>query len=136
MTRLVTLVSGAQQQMLLPKPGTDNSHLCAESGYLVFIMQLGFALLTVGCVRAKSARSVCLKNIMDAAFGGCGYWFFGWAFAYGDAQSCDASGTCTNAGNPFIGTTYFAMSGTADTQYATFIFQYVVRLIMPAVAAV
>ncbi len=42
----------------------------AASGYLVFSMQLGFALLTAGCVRAKSAKSVCLKNIMDAAFGG------------------------------------------------------------------
>ena len=39
---------------------------------LVFIMQLGFALLTVGCVGAKSAKSVSLKNIMDAAAGGVG----------------------------------------------------------------
>jgi hypothetical protein len=28
--------------------------------------------LTVGSVRAKSAKSVALKNIMDAAFGGVG----------------------------------------------------------------
>ena len=46
------------------------SFATAASGYLVFSMQLGFALLTAGCVRAKSAKSVCLKNIMDAAFGG------------------------------------------------------------------
>ena len=29
--------------------------------------------LTIGSVRAKSAKSVALKNIMDAAFGGVGY---------------------------------------------------------------
>ena len=56
---------------LLPAHNTFSLHLAA-SGYLVFSMQLGFALLTAGCVRAKSAKSVCLKNIMDAAFGGRG----------------------------------------------------------------
>ena len=29
--------------------------------------------LTIGSVRAKSAESVGLRNIMDAAFGGVGY---------------------------------------------------------------
>ena len=53
------------------------SYATTASGYLVFSMQLGFALLTAGCVRAKSAKSVCLKNIMDAAFGGVGYFLFG-----------------------------------------------------------
>jgi hypothetical protein len=58
---------------------TERQHVphAAASGYLVFSMQLGFALLTAGCVRAKSAKSVCLKNIMDAAFGGVGYFLFG-----------------------------------------------------------
>ena len=34
--------------------------------------------LTIGMVRTKSAKSVALKNIMDAAAGGVGYWLFGW----------------------------------------------------------
>ena len=34
------------------------------TGFLVFMMQLGFALLTVGCVQRKSAKSICVKNIM------------------------------------------------------------------------
>ncbi|CAK0739452.1 hypothetical protein CVIRNUC_001167 [Coccomyxa viridis] len=85
------------------------------------MMQLGFALLTIGSVRAKSAKSVALKNIMDAAFGGVGYFFFGWAFAYGD--KLDADGNSIN--NAFIGTNNFAMSTTEESKYNTFLFQYV-----------
>jgi hypothetical protein len=56
----------------------------------------------------------------------------GWAFAYGDKQSCDDSGTCVSVGNPFIGTTNFAMWPTQEASYATFYFQYVVRAPAPA----
>ena len=64
---------------------------------------------------------------MDIAYGGAAYFLVGWAFAYGDKQSCDADGVCANAGNPFIGTEGFAMFGTPSTSFATFYFQYVVR---------
>ena len=47
----------------------------------------------------------------------------GWAFAYGD--KLDDNGV--SIGNPFIGTTNFAMAPTAESSYATFYFQYVVR---------
>ncbi|KAK9810023.1 hypothetical protein WJX72_003542 [[Myrmecia] bisecta] len=105
--------------------GDINASFVLTSGYLVFMMQLGFALLTIGCVQAKSARSVCLKNIMDAAFGAIGYYLFGWAFAYGDKMACDADGVCVNDGNPFIGTEWFALNDTLSTQYYTWFFQYV-----------
>lgn len=83
-------------------------------------------------MRAKSAKSVCLKNVMDVMFGGAAYFLIGWALAYGDKQSCDADGVCTNVGNPFIGTEAFAMSTTPSTSYATFYFQYVVSVLSAA----
>jgi Amt family ammonium transporter len=88
---------------------------------------VNYAQLTAGSVRAKSAKSVCLKNIMDAAFGGCAYFLLGWGFAYGDAQSCDENGVCTDVNNAFIGTNNFAMSVTPSSSYASYYFQYVVR---------
>lgn len=33
--------------------------------------------LTAGSVRAKSAKSVCLKNVMDVMFGGAAYFLLG-----------------------------------------------------------
>ncbi|KAK9917402.1 hypothetical protein WJX75_003971 [Coccomyxa subellipsoidea] len=102
-----------------------NAQFVLSDGYFVFIMQLGFALLTAGSVRAKSAKSVCLKNVMDVMFGGAAYFLLGWAFAYGDKTTCDDAGVCSSVGNPFIGTEQFAMSNLADTSFHTFYFQYV-----------
>jgi ammonia channel protein AmtB len=46
----------------------DCSAKYLPAGFLVFMMQLGFALLTIGCVQRKSAKSICLKNILVSAF--------------------------------------------------------------------
>ena len=46
-------------------------------------------------MRAKNAKNIALKNLMDACIGGVVYWFFGYAFAY----ASPGDGT----GNPFIG---------------------------------
>lgn len=102
-----------------------NTSFLLTSGYLVFMMQLGFALLTIGAISAKSVKSVCLKNLMDVCAGGVGYFLFGWAFAYGDKQSCDADGVCTNIGNPFIGSQQFALKDLPETSYQTWYFQFV-----------
>jgi len=54
------------------------------SGYLVFFMQCGFAMLSAGSVRSKNAMNIILKNLLDACFGALGWFLFGFAFAYGD----------------------------------------------------
>lgn len=41
--------------------------------------------------------------MLDASFGVLGYYFFGWAFAYGDHSVCDEAGNCTITQNGFIG---------------------------------
>lgn len=67
------------------------------SGYLVFLMQAGFAMLTAGSVRTKNTKNVLLKNVLDACVGAVAYFLFGWAFAYG-------------SNHPFIGSNFFALS--------------------------
>lgn len=93
--------------------------------------------LTVGAIQAKSVKSVCLKNLMDVCAGGVGYFLFGYAFAYGDPQSCDETGTCTSTGNAFIGSKMFALHNLPETSYQTYYFQFVVswvlRLLAPAI---
>lgn len=83
--------------------------------------------LTIGAVQAKSVKSVCLKNLMDVCAGGVGYFLFGYAFAYGDPQSCDSSGVCSSTGNPFIGSQMFALHDLSEDSYQTYYFQFVVR---------
>lgn len=102
-----------------------NTYFVLGEGFLVFMMQLGFALLTIGCVQRSSAKSVCVKNVLDLSFGVLGYYFFGWAFAYGDNTSCDAEGNCVSTQNAFIGSTQFAMQNIPYSSYHTWFFQYV-----------
>ena len=61
-------------------------------------MQAGFAMLTVGSIRAKNAKSILQKNILDAAFGALGWYVAGWAFAWGDDS------------NHFIGSNQFVLT--------------------------
>lgn len=77
----------------------DNTFLLL-SAYLVFAMQLGFAMLCAGTVRAKNTMNIMLTNVMDACCGGISYWLFGFAFAFGSSSN----------NNAFIGTNYFAFN--------------------------
>jgi ammonium transporter, Amt family len=85
------------------------------SGYLVFMMQAGFAMLTAGSVRSKNTKNVLLKNMLDASAGVLAYFLFGWAFAYGPGH------------NKFIGWGNFALTsykGEAFNENHKFFFQW------------
>lgn len=85
------------------------------SGYLVFLMQAGFAMLTAGSVRTKNTKNVLLKNVLDACVGAMAYYLFGWAFAYGPES------------NGFISWGNFALSshdGEVFSLYHSFFFQW------------
>ncbi|MQM02072.1 hypothetical protein Taro_034833 [Colocasia esculenta] len=86
------------------------------SAYLVFVMQLGFAMLCAGSVRAKNAMNIMLTNVVDAVVGTLSYYLFGFAFAFGDGAGS----------NPFIGTSFFALGGIPDAayDYAYFMYQW------------
>ncbi|KAK7305389.1 hypothetical protein VNO77_43294 [Canavalia gladiata] len=83
------------------------------SAYLVFVMQIGFAMICAGSVRAKNAMNMMLTNVVDAVVGSISFYLFGFAFAYGNS-------------NPFIGTDLFALTnipnGTYD--YTFFLYQW------------
>lgn len=88
--------------------------------------------LSAGSVRAKNAKNIVLKNLLDACFGAFGWYLTGFAFAYGN-------------GGPFIGgeknyalsdLISFAGDGSGDfrgNDLATWFFQYTVRSMAPAV---
>ncbi|KAK6927094.1 Ammonium transporter AmtB-like domain [Dillenia turbinata] len=82
------------------------------SAYLVFVMQLGFAMLCAGSVRAKNAMNIMLTNVVDAVVGSISYYLFGFAFAFGGSS------------NPFIGTSYFALASIPDGTYDYSFFLY------------
>ncbi|XP_015873786.3 ammonium transporter 1 member 3 [Ziziphus jujuba] len=83
------------------------------SAYLVFVMQLGFAMLCAGSVRAKNAMNIMLTNVVDAVVGSLSYYLFGFAFAFGQS-------------NPFIGTDFFALKDIPNStyQYSFFLYQW------------
>eukprot|EP01023_Acetabularia_acetabulum_P021641 TRINITY_DN213_c0_g1_i1.p1 TRINITY_DN213_c0_g1~~TRINITY_DN213_c0_g1_i1.p1 ORF type:complete len:476 (+),score=135.80 TRINITY_DN213_c0_g1_i1:159-1586(+) len=78
--------------MVLEASDADIFYLLV-SGYLVFFMQCGFAMLSAGSVRTKNTQNIILKNLLDACFGAIGWYLFGYAFAYGDS---DMSGDKSN----------------------------------------
>lgn len=122
------------------------------SGYLVFFMQCGFAMLCAGAVRSKNAKNIILLNLLDACFG-CVMWYItGFAFAYGDPDpsaecnyevcngtpvetQADCAGTSStgeeclwtvnfNASQAFIGNRFFCMSNLPASLYSTWFFQF------------
>eukprot|EP01025_Chloroclados_australasicus_P017297 TRINITY_DN187_c0_g1_i2.p2 TRINITY_DN187_c0_g1~~TRINITY_DN187_c0_g1_i2.p2 ORF type:complete len:472 (-),score=79.14 TRINITY_DN187_c0_g1_i2:766-2181(-) len=87
--------------MVLEAADADIFYLLV-SGYLVFFMQCGFAMLSAGSVRSKNAMNIILKNLLDACFGAIGWYLLGWAIAYGDNEDTT---------DPFISArTQFALS--------------------------
>lgn len=44
----------------------------------VFFMHCGFAMISVGCVRAKFAKHIAMLILVDACTSGIAWYFFGW----------------------------------------------------------
>ncbi len=79
------------------------------TGFLVFFMQAGFAMVEVGLSRAKNAVAVLTKNFMDGLIGGLAYWAFGFAFMFGGSALASGLGE----GNAIIGLSGFMLGGDA-----------------------
>ena len=84
-------------------------------GVLVFFMQCGFIMLSVGAVRRKNAKNIILYILLDATFGAVAWFFFGWAFAYGPNP---------NASSKFIGAGWFVTYNLPKEEYVNWFFQY------------
>eukprot|EP01024_Parvocaulis_polyphysoides_P045275 TRINITY_DN422_c0_g1_i7.p1 TRINITY_DN422_c0_g1~~TRINITY_DN422_c0_g1_i7.p1 ORF type:complete len:499 (-),score=112.98 TRINITY_DN422_c0_g1_i7:409-1830(-) len=110
--------------MVLAAADADVFYLLV-SGYLVFFMQCGFAMLSSGSVRTKNTQNIILKNLLDACFGALGWWLFGYAIAYGETDTDN---------NPFVaGYNTYALSGINEQTlvdgsvngiFANWFFQY------------
>ncbi len=81
------------------------------SAFLVFLMQLGFALIETGMVRFKNTINVAMKNLIDTMFGIIFFWLVGYGIMFGSDF------------NGFIGTTSFAIDGKNLTENGFFFFQ-------------
>ncbi|PSC68349.1 ammonium transporter [Micractinium conductrix] len=138
-----TVMALAQENMDASIPPTlvsdINNIFTLQSGYMVFFMQAGFAMLCAGSVRAKNAKNIILLNILDACFGCCAWYLTGWAFAYGDPVAnadCDAANFTTikelsvckygdfGGSQAFIGNRNFAMSNLDRGTYWLWFFQF------------
>jgi Amt family ammonium transporter len=86
------------------------------AGFMVFIMQAGFAMVEVGFTRAKNACNILMKNMMDFSVGALAFWAVGFGLMFGTT-------------NGFFGTTDFFFSGAAGDgaawNYAFWMFQVV-----------
>jgi ammonium transporter, Amt family len=90
------------------------SWLLTFAGTIVFLMQLGFAMLCAGCIRRKNVTNTLLKNVLDACVTTIAFYAFGYAFAYG--------GDDASRGTTFVGTSNFFLAG--DVDYAFWFFQF------------
>ncbi len=94
------------------------------AAFLVFFMNLGFAMVETGLCRSKNAVNILSKNFIVFALASLSFWAVGWGLMFGN-------------GNPFVGLTnvffanggvdegYDAISWTAVPFWAKFFFQLV-----------
>lgn len=52
------------------------------TGFLVFFMQAGFALVETGLTRAKNSVNIMMKNLLDFCIGAVLFWAIGYAIMY------------------------------------------------------
>ncbi len=53
------------------------------TGFLVFLMQLGFAILETGMIRQTAAVNALIENFIEAGIGGICWWVLGFGLAFG-----------------------------------------------------
>ncbi len=70
----------------LPQDVANIIWLCL-TGFLVFFMQAGFAMVESGMTRAKNAANIMMKNLLDFCFGAVLFWATGYAIMYSSGDS-------------------------------------------------
>src|SRR5574339_439859 len=63
------------------------------TGFLVFIMQLGFAILETGMIRHTAAVNALLENFLEAGVGALCWWAVGFGLAFGVDNGSGLFGT-------------------------------------------
>ncbi|MBP7738921.1 MAG: ammonium transporter [Spirochaetes bacterium] len=75
------------------------------TAFLVFFMNLGFAMVESGLCRAKNSVNILAKNFIVFAIASLSFWLIGWGLMFGN-------------GNPFIGLEGVFFAGGADNSPA------------------
>lgn len=75
------------------------------TAFLVFFMNLGFAMVESGLCRAKNTVNILAKNFIVFAISSAAFWVIGWGFMFGN-------------GNPFVGLEGIFFAGGADNSPA------------------
>jgi ammonium transporter, Amt family len=110
---LMCVASGIENRFQVEYMNTKQ-WLLVICGALVFMMQLGFAMLSAGCVRRKNVSNTLLKNLLDAAFAALAWFVIGFPLAFGGANP--------EIGATFVGTSNFFLSNYSN--YAFFFYEY------------
>ncbi|MBI1258570.1 MAG: ammonium transporter [Chloroflexi bacterium] len=96
------------------------------TGFLVFFMQCGFAMLETGLIRQTSAVNALLENFIDAGITAIAFWAVGFGIAFG-TDGGGIIGTSnfflSDAVNFAGGAVTYAQTGTIDT-LTFFFFQF------------
>lgn len=81
-----TATPAAEPVAYLPQDVANILWLCL-TGFLVFFMQAGFAMVETGLTRAKNACNIMMKNLLDFCFGALLFWATGYAIMYSSGDS-------------------------------------------------
>ena len=107
------------------------------AGFLVMLMQAGFALVEAGFTRAKNCGHTVCMNLMDYCVGMLAYWVCGFAFMFGGSQGggslgpegAEALNSMIKIGDwGVLGFSGFALAGDqfyAGSIFTLFLFQMV-----------
>mmetsp|Transcript_622 Transcript_622/g.1156 ORF Transcript_622/g.1156 Transcript_622/m.1156 type:complete len:460 (-) Transcript_622:160-1539(-) len=97
------------------------------TGFLVFWMHAGFAMLECGSVQHKNSVNICFKNLGTVCISAVMYYLIGYAFAYGgDGTYFDDNGDYVSQEGfqAFIGSGTYALKGAETSSMAFFFFQF------------
>ncbi len=95
----------------MPNPNEIDLLWILICAFLVFLMQLGFALVETGTVRSKNTINVAMKNLIDMIFGIMFFWMVGFGLMFGN----DVGG--------IFGNDLFFIDGSDNTNNGFFFFQ-------------
>lgn len=93
------------------------------TGFLVFFMQLGFAILETGMIRQQSAVNALLENFLEAGIGALTWWLVGFGLAFGADNGSGLFGTTLFApGIELADTIFYGNIGTLTMFFFQFAF--------------
>ena len=102
------------------------------AAFLVFFMQVGFAMLGAGIIRTKNTLNFFTMVFMDFSLGALSFWAVGFALMFGGSHLAPG----LDAGSDLLGYSGFLLSGLAGDNYTAAIFLFQIMFAAAAVSIV